>query len=277
MVRVSHVCSTCNAHRAALVPPTAAVTIHGPRRGVPAVPRHERGSRHDLTLHGAQAASFVPATAPRQAERQQRPPMPKYLSLVGDTSSMPAMRCPAGPSTASVLTDLVRHDRSARSRLGRWPSATVPPKFLEQIMSTLPPRRHRAHDARGARRLRPRRGPVDGVGGADHPPPRRRARAGRLREPPLLRAVLLPDEATCTLRDVMLDVRDAMLEVLDNETLADLAARQTRLDRPARPPRRCPGGSSAVASPRSSSRPCRFRHGAHQTLKASHASQAHTV
>ena len=33
------------------------------------------------------------------------------------------------------------------------------------------------------------------------------------------------DEATCPLRDVMLDVRDAMLEILDTETLAELAAR----------------------------------------------------
>ena len=30
-----------------------------------------------------------------------------------------------------------------------------------------------------------------------------------------------PDEATCALRDVMLDVRDAMLAILDNQTLAD--------------------------------------------------------
>ena len=37
-----------------------------------------------------------------------------------------------------------------------------------------------------------------------------------------------PDEATCPLRDVMLDVRDAMLEILDNETLAELAARPGR-------------------------------------------------
>ena len=36
------------------------------------------------------------------------------------------------------------------------------------------------------------------------------------------------DEATCPLRDVMLDVRDAMLEILDRETLADLAARSGR-------------------------------------------------
>ncbi|HLO35143.1 MAG TPA: Rrf2 family transcriptional regulator [Candidatus Deferrimicrobium sp.] len=36
------------------------------------------------------------------------------------------------------------------------------------------------------------------------------------------------DEATCQLRDVMIDVRDAMLEILDTETLADLAARPGR-------------------------------------------------
>jgi Rrf2 family protein len=34
-----------------------------------------------------------------------------------------------------------------------------------------------------------------------------------------------PDEATCPLRAVMIDVRDAMLEILDFETLAELAAR----------------------------------------------------
>jgi Rrf2 family protein len=37
-----------------------------------------------------------------------------------------------------------------------------------------------------------------------------------------------PDEATCPLRDAMLDVRDAMLEILDTETLAQLAARPGR-------------------------------------------------
>ena len=37
-----------------------------------------------------------------------------------------------------------------------------------------------------------------------------------------------PDEATCALRDVMIDVRDAMLEILDNQSLADLAARPGR-------------------------------------------------
>jgi Rrf2 family protein len=38
-----------------------------------------------------------------------------------------------------------------------------------------------------------------------------------------------PDEATCPLRDVMIDVRDAMLEILDQETLAELAARRGRV------------------------------------------------
>lgn len=37
-----------------------------------------------------------------------------------------------------------------------------------------------------------------------------------------------PDEATCPLRDAMIDVRDAMLEILDSETLATLAARPGR-------------------------------------------------
>ena len=39
-----------------------------------------------------------------------------------------------------------------------------------------------------------------------------------------------PDEATCALRDVMLDVRDATLAILDDQTLADLAARPGRAD-----------------------------------------------
>jgi Rrf2 family protein len=37
-----------------------------------------------------------------------------------------------------------------------------------------------------------------------------------------------PDEATCPLRDTMLDVRDAMLDILDRQTLAELAARPGR-------------------------------------------------
>lgn len=35
-----------------------------------------------------------------------------------------------------------------------------------------------------------------------------------------------PSEPECALRELMIDVRDAMLEILDRETLADLAARR---------------------------------------------------
>ncbi len=35
-----------------------------------------------------------------------------------------------------------------------------------------------------------------------------------------------PDESTCALRDVMIDVRDAMLDILDRETLEQMAARE---------------------------------------------------
>ncbi len=34
-----------------------------------------------------------------------------------------------------------------------------------------------------------------------------------------------PDESTCRLRDLMIEVRDSMLAILDRETLADLRAR----------------------------------------------------
>ena len=37
-----------------------------------------------------------------------------------------------------------------------------------------------------------------------------------------------PDEGTCALRDIMLDVRDATLAILDEQSLADLAARNGR-------------------------------------------------
>ena len=39
-----------------------------------------------------------------------------------------------------------------------------------------------------------------------------------------------PDEATCALRDTMIDVRDAILAILDRQSLADLAARPGRAD-----------------------------------------------
>ena len=127
----------------------------------------------------------------------------------------------------------------------------LPAKFLEQIMATL---KHAGivRTTLGAHGGYAHRGrPVERLDRPGHPAARRGAGAARLRLAPLLRTVLVLDEATCALRDVMLDVRDAMLEILDKETLADLAARPgPRLDRPARPPRRRPGRPPALRSGR---------------------------
>jgi Rrf2 family protein len=106
----------------------------------------------------------------------------------------------------------------------------LPPKFLEQIMSTL---KHGGI-------VRTTLGAHGGYAIAVDPASVSVGRVIRLLDGALapLSCVSLryyercscPDEATCTLRDVMLDVRDAMLEILDRETLADLAARPGRAD-----------------------------------------------
>lgn len=104
----------------------------------------------------------------------------------------------------------------------------LPPKFLEQIMSTL---------KRGGI-VRTTLGAHGGYAMALDPGAVSVGRVIRLLDGALapLPCVSLryyascscPDEATCSLRDVMLDVRDAMLEILDKETLAELAAREGR-------------------------------------------------
>ena len=92
-----------------------------------------------------------------------------------------------------ALTDLVRHSDDGPIALATLADRNrLPVKFLEQIMATLKHAGHRPDDARRARRLRHRRGSVDGLARARHPAARRRARAARLRVAPLLRAVLLP-------------------------------------------------------------------------------------
>ena len=128
-----------------------------------------------------------------------------------------------------ALVDLVRHDGGGPVALASLAERNrLPAKFLEQIMSTL----------RHAGIVRTTLGAHGGYAIAADPTTVTIGRVIRL-----LNGALAPlgcvslryyekcscaDEATCPLRDVMLDVRDAMLEVLDKETLAELAARPGR-------------------------------------------------
>jgi Rrf2 family protein len=128
-----------------------------------------------------------------------------------------------------ALVDLVRHDGDppiALTVLAR--RNQLPTKFLEQIMATL----------KHAGIVRTTLGAHGGYAIAADPSMVTIGRVIRLLDGALapLGCVSLRyyercscvDEATCALRDTMIDVRDAMLEILDNETLADLAARQGR-------------------------------------------------
>ena len=128
-----------------------------------------------------------------------------------------------------ALVDLVRHDGSTPVALGALAKRNnLPPKFLEQIMATL---KHGGV-------VRTTLGAHGGYALAADAATVSIGRVVRLLDGALapLPCVSLryygrcscPDEATCPLRDVMIDVRDAMLEILDKETLAELAARQGR-------------------------------------------------
>ncbi|HEU4921352.1 MAG TPA: Rrf2 family transcriptional regulator [Candidatus Limnocylindrales bacterium] len=128
-----------------------------------------------------------------------------------------------------ALTDLVRSGPNATVPLAALAQRNnLPPKFLEQIMSTLK-RGGIVKTTLGAR---------GGYAFAEDPSHVSIGRVIRLLDGALapLPCVSLryygrcscPDEATCALRDVMIDVRDAMLAVLDEETLAQLAAREGR-------------------------------------------------
>lgn len=128
-----------------------------------------------------------------------------------------------------ALVDLIRHEGG-----GPIPLATLaernrlPAKFLEQIMATL----------KHAGLVRTTLGVHGGYAIAADPGTVSLGRVIRLLDGALapLPCVSLryyescscPDEATCPLRDAMIDVRDAMLEILDKETLAHLAAREGR-------------------------------------------------
>jgi Rrf2 family protein len=128
-----------------------------------------------------------------------------------------------------ALVDLVRHDDPAPIALATLAERNrLPPKFLEQIMSTL---KHGGI-------VRTTLGARGGYAMAMDPAAVSIGRVIRMLDGALapLPCVSLryyapcscPDEATCSLRDVMLDVRDAMLAILDHESLADLAVRKGR-------------------------------------------------
>ena len=128
-----------------------------------------------------------------------------------------------------ALVDLVRQEGGGPVSLASLAERNqLPAKFLEQIMSML----------RHAGIVRTTLGAHGGYAIAADPETVTIGRVIRLLDGALapLGCVSLryyekcscSDEATCPLRDVMLDVRDAMLEILDTETLAGLAARPGR-------------------------------------------------
>lgn len=128
-----------------------------------------------------------------------------------------------------ALVDLIRHEGEGPVALAALAQrGRLPVKFLEQIMSTL----------KHAGIVRTTLGSHGGYAVAADPSTVTIGRVIRLLDGALapLACVSLrfynscscPDESTCALRDVMIDVRDAMLEILDRETLAELAARQGR-------------------------------------------------
>jgi Rrf2 family protein len=128
-----------------------------------------------------------------------------------------------------ALVDLVRHADDGPTALAMLAQRNrLPPKFLEQIMATL----------KHAGIVRTTLGAHGGYTLGADPATVTLGRIIRLLDGALapLGCVSLryyepcscPDEATCALRDVMIDVRDAILDVLDRETLAELAAREGR-------------------------------------------------
>lgn len=126
-----------------------------------------------------------------------------------------------------ALVDLARHREDGPVALAALASRNnLPPKFLEQILATL----------KHAGIVRTTLGAHGGYALAENPDLVSIGRVIRLLDGALapLGCVSLryyercscPDEATCPLRSVMLDVRDGILAILDNETLAQLSARE---------------------------------------------------
>ena len=129
-----------------------------------------------------------------------------------------------------ALVDLVRHDDGAPVALAALAERNnLPTKFLEQIMAIL---KHGGI-------VRTTLGAHGGYAMAADPATVSIGRVIRLLDGALAplpcvslryyRRCSCPDESTCAVRDVMIDVRDAMLEILDRETLAGLAGREGRI------------------------------------------------
>jgi Rrf2 family protein len=128
-----------------------------------------------------------------------------------------------------ALVDLVRHADDGPVPLATLASRNnLPPKFLEQILATL----------KRAGVVRTTLGAHGGYAVAGDPDAVSIGRIIRTLDGALapVSCVSLryyepctcPDEATCQLRDVMLDVRDDILAILDAESIAALAARSGR-------------------------------------------------
>jgi Rrf2 family transcriptional regulator, cysteine metabolism repressor len=126
-----------------------------------------------------------------------------------------------------ALVDLVRSDGSGPVALAVLAERNnLPAKFLEQIMATL---------KRGGV-VRTTLGAHGGYAMAADPSSVTIGRVVRMLDGALAPVPCVslryyekcscPDETTCSLRDVMIDVRDAMLAILDHESLQELAARQ---------------------------------------------------
>jgi Rrf2 family transcriptional regulator, cysteine metabolism repressor len=126
-----------------------------------------------------------------------------------------------------ALVDLVRSDGSGPVALAVLAERNnLPAKFLEQIMATL---------KRGGV-VRTTLGAHGGYAMAADPSSVTIGRVVRMLDGALAPVPCVslryyekcscPDETTCSLRDVMIDVRDAMLAILDHESLRELAARQ---------------------------------------------------
>lgn len=125
-----------------------------------------------------------------------------------------------------ALIDLVRHPDEGPIPLAVLAGRNnLPPKFLEQIMATL----------KRAGVVRTSLGARGGYTLGEDPAGVSIGRVVRLLDGALapLGCVSLryyepcscPDEGTCALRDVMIDVRDSILAILDTESIATLAAR----------------------------------------------------